>query len=426
MRIERRFTKAGASPYQEIPFRHAVSEIRNPDGGVVFKADGIEVPAKWSQVAVDVLAQKYFRKAGVPKRLKSAGEPGVPTFLQRREPDREAMTLLPVEERTGGETDARQVFDRLAGAWTYWGWKGRYFASEDDARAFFDEMRFMLAEQMAAPNSPQWFNTGLHWAYGLDGPSQGHYYVDPEHGRMVKSTSAYERPQPHACFIQSVTDDLVNEGGIMDLWVREARLFKYGSGTGANFSALRGEGEPLSGGGKSSGLMSFLKIGDRAAGAIKSGGTTRRAAKMVTVDVDHPDIESYVDWKVVEEQKVAALVAGSKLARKTLNAIVQACVDAADAGAAAFDPAQNHALKLAIKQARRACVPESFVQRAIQLARQGETGIDFREYDTDWDSEAYLTVSGQNSNNSVRLTNDFLETALADGDWDLIRRTDGK
>ena len=426
MRIERRFTKSGASPYAEIPFRSATSEIRNPNGGVVFKAEDIDVPAKWSQVAVDVLAQKYFRKAGVPKRLTTADEAGTPAFLQRRIADDEAMSLLPAGERTGGEVDARQVFDRLAGAWTYWGWKGGYFASEEDARAFFDELRFMLAAQMAAPNSPQWFNTGLHWAYGIDGPSQGHFYVDPESGEMVRSASAYERPQPHACFIQSVSDDLVNEGGIMDLWVREARLFKYGSGTGANFSALRGEGERLSGGGKSSGLMSFLKIGDRAAGAIKSGGTTRRAAKMVTVDVDHPDIEAYVDWKVVEEQKVAALVAGSKLARRTLNAIVAACHDAGEAGEAAFDPAHNHGLKIAIKQARRAQVPEGFVQRAIQLARQGETEIDFREYDTDWDSEAYLTVSGQNSNNSVRLTNDFLEKAEADEDWDLIQRTDDK
>ena len=426
MRIDRRFTKTGASPYADIPFRRATSEIRNPDGGIVFQAADIDVPANWSQVAVDVLAQKYFRKAGVPKRLKTDTEAGVPEFLQRRMADEAAMQMLPKEARTGGEDDARQVFDRLAGAWTYWGWKGGYFASEDDAQSFFDEMRYMLANQMAAPNSPQWFNTGLHWAYGVDGPSQGHFYVDPDSEEMTKSTSSYERPQPHACFIQSVADDLVNPGGIMDLWVREARLFKYGSGTGANFSHLRGSGESLSGGGKSSGLMSFLKIGDRAAGAIKSGGTTRRAAKMVTVDVDHPDIEAYVDWKVVEEQKVAALVAGSKLARKTLNGIMNACTDAEAAGDKAFDPALNHALKVAIKKARRACISENYIQRAIQLARQGKTDIDFREYDTDWDSEAYLTVSGQNSNNSVRLTNDFLQKALDDEPWDLIRRTDGK
>ena len=234
---------------------------------------------------------------------------------------------LPEAERNIGEQSSKQVFDRLAGTWTYWGWKGGYFDTETDAQAFFDELRYMLATQMCAPNSPQWFNTGLHWAYGIDGPSQGHFYVDPFTGKLTKSKSAYEHPQPHACFIQSITDDLVNDGGIMDLWVREARLFKYGSGTGSNFSQLRGEGEKLSGGGKSSGLMSFLKIGDRAAGAIKSGGTTRRAAKMVIVDVDHPDIETYIDWKVKEEQKVAALVTGSKINQKHLKAILKACVN---------------------------------------------------------------------------------------------------
>ena len=283
MRIERHFTKKGQSPYANIEFRAATSEIRNPDGSVVFKLDDMEVPASWSQVACDVIAQKYFRKAGVPQALKKVEENDVPSFLWRSEPDKAALKKLPAEEREGSETSAKQVFDRLAGTWAYWGWKGGYFDSDEDAEAYFDEMRYMLCKQMAAPNSPQWFNTGLHWAYGIDGPAQGHQYVDFKTGKLVKSKSAYEHPQPHACFIQSIGDDLVGDGGIMDLWVREARLFKYGSGTGTNFSNLRAENEPLSGGGKSSGLMSFLKIGDRAAGAIKSGGTTRRAAKMVVV-----------------------------------------------------------------------------------------------------------------------------------------------
>ncbi|MCL4105312.1 UNVERIFIED_CONTAM: hypothetical protein GTU68_055443 [Idotea baltica] len=326
MKIERTFTKSGDDAYAALDFVQTSSEIRNPDGTVVFHLEGVEVPSSWSQVASDVIAQKYFRKAGVAAALKP--------------------------------TSSKQVFDRLAGAWTYWGWKGGYFTSEEDAKAYFDEMRFMLATQRAAPNSPQWFNTGLHWAYGIDGPSQGHFYVDYKTGKLTKSASAYEHPQPHACFIQSVADDLVNEGGIMDLWVREARLFKYGSGTGTNFSSLRGAGESLSGGGKSSGLMGFLKIGDRAAGAIKSGGTTRRAAKMVICDADHPDIEDFINWKVIEEQKVASIVAGSK--------------------------------------------------------------------DTDWDSEAYASVSGQNSNNSVRVTDAFLKAVNEDADWPLINRKDGK
>jgi ribonucleoside-diphosphate reductase alpha chain len=428
MRIERRFTKAGQDPYAGIEFRQATSEIRNPDGSRVFHLPDIEVPASWSQVAYDVLAQKYFRKAGVPAKLQPVVEADMPDWLWRKTPDEAALAALPAAERYGSERSAKQVFDRLAGTWTYWGWKGGYFDQEEDARAYYDEMRFMLCKQMAAPNSPQWFNTGLHWAYGIDGPAQGHHYVDFRTGELTVSASAYEHPQPHACFIQSVNDDLVNEGGIMDLWVREARLFKYGSGTGSNFSKLRGDGEKLSGGGRSSGLMSFLKIGDRAAGAIKSGGTTRRAAKMVTVDIDHPDIEAYIDWKMIEEQKVAALVTGSKVAQKHLRRVMAACHDknAKALGVGRFDPAKNALLKQEIKAARRAMIPENYVQRVMQFASQGYTEIDFKTYDTDWDSEAYLTVAGQNSNNSVRLTNDFLGKVQADGDWNLIRRTDGK
>lgn len=426
MRIERRYTEAGQSPYSSLAFRLATSEIRNPDGSIVFKLENIEVPESWSQVASDVLAQKYFRKAGVPARLKKVEENDVPAWLWRSVPDEAELAKLPEEQRYGSEISSKQVFDRLAGCWTYWGWKGGYFSSEEDAQAFYDELRYMLANQMVAPNSPQWFNTGLHWAYGIDGPGQGHYYVDYKTGKLTKSKSAYEHPQPHACFIQSVEDDLVNEGGIMDLWVREARLFKYGSGTGSNFSKLRGEGEKLSGGGRSSGLMSFLKIGDRAAGAIKSGGTTRRAAKMVVVDVDHPDIEAYIDWKVKEEQKVAALVAGSKLASKHLKAIMKACVNCEAEGDACFDPEKNPALKKEIKMARRVQIPDNYIKRVIQFARQGYTDIDFPVYDTDWDSEAYLTVSGQNSNNSVSVTDDFLRAVENDGDWKLTARKDGK
>jgi ribonucleoside-diphosphate reductase alpha chain len=426
MKIERAFTEAGESPYAAIAFRAASSEIRNPDGSVVFALDAIEVPANWSQVAVDVLAQKYFRKAGVPAKLKPVKEKGVPAWLCRRVADETALATLPEAERYVSEMSAQQVFDRLAGAWTYWGWKGHYFGGEDDARAFYDEMRFMLARQMAAPNSPQWFNTGLHWAYGIDGPAQGHFHVDEATGKVIASTSAYERPQPHACFIQSIQDDLVNDGGIMDLWVREARLFKYGSGTGTNFSNLRGEGERLSGGGKSSGLMSFLKIGDRAAGAIKSGGTTRRAAKMVIVDVDHPDIEAFIDWKVTEEQKVAALVAGSKLLARHANAIIEACNGAADVVQAdRFDPKTNPALKLAVRAARKAMLPDGSIQQAILLARQGYQGVEVPTYDADWDSNAYLTVSGQNSNNSVRISDPFFQAVQQDRDWPLTARRTG-
>jgi ribonucleoside-diphosphate reductase alpha chain len=423
MRFTRHFTKDNSSPYDGVKFRKTTSEIRNPDGSLVFQAEDIEVPANWSQVACDVLAQKYFRKAGVPVKLRSVSEDDVPEWLWRCIPDGNAMADYPKEKQFIGETSAKQVFDRLAGTWTYWGWKGGYFDSEDDAKIYYDEMRYMLVHQMAAPNSPQWFNTGLHWAYGIDGPGQGHHYVDFKTGILTRSDSAYEHPQPHACFIQSVDDDLVTENGIMDLWVREARLFKYGSGTGTNFSKVRGDGEPLSGGGQSSGLMSFLKIGDRAAGAIKSGGTTRRAAKMVVVDIDHPDVEKFIDWKVMEEQKVAALVSGSKMCQRHLDRIMAVCckVDNDEH----FAPKKNPELRKAIIAAREAAVPENYIQRVIEFARQGHTEIEFKTYDTDWDSEAYLSVSGQNSNNSVRITNDFVKAVEADGPWALTMRTNG-
>jgi len=421
MRISRHFTVEDHSPYEGIAFRQATSEIRNPDGSIVFHQDGIEVPESWSQVACDVLAQKYFRKAGVPKLTKPVAEEGVPEFLWRK-----AAASAPGVNEATGEHSAKQVFDRLAGTWTYWGWKGGYFDSETDARAFYDELCHMLASQKAAPNSPQWFNTGIHWAYGIDGPGQGHYYVDFKTGRLTKSTSAYEHPQPHACFIQSVKDDLVNEGGIMDLWTREARLFKYGSGTGTNFSTLRGADENLSGGGASSGLMSFLKIGDRAAGAIKSGGTTRRAAKMVIVDVDHPDIEDFIEWKVIEEQKVASLVIGSKLAEKHLKAVLKACVNCEGSGGDCFDPAKNPALRREIKAARKSMIPDNYIERVISFARQGFKEIEFKTYDTDWDSEAYSSVSGQNSNNTVRMTDEFLNAVVENRPWNLINRGSSK
>ena len=423
MRVKRRFTQELSSPYENLEFETRKSEIKNPDGSIVFLNECVEVPASWSQVATDIIAQKYFRKAGIPKHTRPVVEDGVPEWLWRREPDHIKLNDMPEADRTDGEHDARQVFDRLAGCWTYWGWKYDYFSDDASAQAFYDEMRYMLAHQMAAPNSPQWFNSGLHWAYGIAGPAQGHTYCEHETGVAKASENAYERPQPHACFIQSVGDDLVKEGGIMDLWVREARLFKYGSGTGTNFSSLRGENEPLTGGGKSSGLMSFLRIGDRAAGAIKSGGTTRRAAKMVTLDVDHPDIEAYIDWKSREEHKVAALVAGSKATRYHLTRILEATRVEVDGDQ--FAPKDNKVLRQAISAARRASIVPSYIQRILQLATQGVTEIEFDEYDVDWQSEAYNTVGGQNSNNSVRLSDEFMQAVCENRDWNLIRRTDG-
>jgi len=409
MKVTRRFTRAGRDPYESIEFVERSSEIRNPDGSVVFAMDGVMVPESWSQVAVDVLVQKYFRKAGVPQ----TDDDGNPEVSESGEPV------------TGSERDARQVFDRLAGCWTHWGKEHGYFDGDSDSDAFHDELCHMLAAQFAAPNSPQWFNTGLHWAHGITGPAQGHWYADPKTGKLKTSSNAYEHPQPHACFIQSVSDDLVNDGGIMNLWVREARLFKYGSGTGTNFSRLRGHGESLSGGGRSSGLMSFLKIGDRAAGAIKSGGTTRRAAKMVCLDLDHPDVEEFISWKAVEERKVAALVAGSRLLRRQLQEILDACYPE-DSAKPVMDLADNSELRSRIAAARRWGVPDGSIQRVLQLAAQGVDTYTVEEYDTDWDSDAYYTVSGQNANNSVRVPNAFFEALEVNRDWTLMNRTDGE
>jgi ribonucleoside-diphosphate reductase alpha chain len=392
MKIARHFTREGQHPLEGITFVPRTSRITKLDGKVVFEAKDVMVPDSWSQVAVDILAQKYFRRKGI-------------------------------DANNGGETDSRQVFHRLAGCWRHWGETHGYFDTKEDAQAFYDELTYMLAKQICAPNSPQWFNTGLHYAYGISGPAQGHSYVDPKTGELKKSTSAYERPQPHACFIQSVDDDLVNEGGIMDLWTREARIFKYGSGTGSNFSRIRGSEEPLSGGGKSSGLMSFLAVGDKAAGAIKSGGTTRRAAKMVCLDLDHPDIEAFVDWKVTEERKVAMLAAGSQLLRKHWD---ECCKAVEGHTSKEADPKKNEALKKALARAKKEGVPGAFLSQCLGRLEQGDFARDLAGYDTSWDGEGYMTVGGMNSNNSVRVPEAFMKALEVDGDWELKRRVDGK
>ena len=416
LKIDRKFTDTGKDPFQKLKWEKRDVEIRNFDGSVAFSMKDVNLPDNYSQVAANVLAQKYLRKAGVPKKLKRVKEAGVPIWLQKSVPDSKSKSL-------GEERDGKQTFRRLAGTWTYWGWKYGYFASEKDARSFYDEMCYMLAFQMVSPNSPQWFNTGLNWAYGIEGPAQGHYFIDPETGELEKSVNAYEHPQPHACFIQSVSDDLVNPGGIMDLWTREARLFKFGSGTGSNFSKIRGEGEPLSGGGMSSGLMSFLRIGDRAAGAIKSGGTTRRAAKMVCLDMDHPDIENFINWKLTEEEKVAALVAGSQHLQNHANEILAAIQAHPDDGSR-FDQSVNKVLAKSINSALKAYLPDNLVARVLELGEQGYTHIEIDTYNTSWEGDAYATVSGQNSNNSVRVSNDFMQAVIGESDWNLYWRTE--
>jgi ribonucleoside-diphosphate reductase alpha chain len=371
------------------------------------------VPSTWSQIATDILAQKYLRKSGVPDG--SACEWKKHLAIG----DADAALEYP---RDGCEHDARQVFHRLAYTWTLWGDRIGLFDSKADKRAFYEEILSMLARQMAAPNSPQWFNTGLHAVYGLTGPSQGHYYVDPESGELKKSESAYERPQPHACFILGVEDDLLGDGGIMDLVTREARLFKYGSGTGTNFSNLRGKGERLSGGGVSSGLLSFLKVADRSAGAIKSGGTTRRAAKMVILDADHPDVEEYIRWKREEEHKVASLSAGSALIARHVDALRAAVSESPES----FDPEKNSDLREVLAAALADGFPPEYLRLALSSLAQGDVDIPLPVYTSSWEDEAYNTVSGQSSNNSLRVGNAFMEAALRHKDWDLVERSTGK
>lgn len=402
MRIQRLFTMAGQDPLEQVQYERRSSVIKNPDGTVVKEITDVEVPVTWSQVATDIMAQKYFRKAGVPQ-VDVHGKPIMGA---------DGKQLL------GPERSAKQVVRRLAGTWRWWGEQHGYFATPEDAQAYQDEMSAMLIRQMAAPNSPQWFNTGLNWAYGITGQPQGHYYVDPQSGALKLSEDAYTHPQPHACFIQKINDDLVNEGGIFDLVTREARLFKFGSGTGSNFSNLRGRGERLSGGGSSSGLMSFLKIFDRSAGAIQSGGTTRRAAKMVVVDADHPDVEEFVNWKMVEEQKVADLVAGSKINAAELSTIMQTAKTENTT-----DYHKNAALGKTVRHALARHVPLSYIQRALALVEQGQDRLDVQTYTTHFEDDAYATVSGQNANNTVRVTNAYMEAVERDASWDLLWRT---
>ncbi|HUW39470.1 MAG TPA: adenosylcobalamin-dependent ribonucleoside-diphosphate reductase [Rectinemataceae bacterium] len=425
MKFDRLFTTESSGPYAGLSWEKRLSEIRNPDGKSVFRMEGAVVPSTWSQIATDIIAQKYFRKAGVPEDRSRQWEAFVPESQR---------SLAGDSPKPGTEHDARQVFHRLAYTWMTWGREAGYFDSEKDEKAFYDEMLYMLARQIAAPNSPQWFNTGLHAVYGIEGPAQGHYYVDPASGEVTKSESAYARPQPHACFILDIQDDLVNEGGIMDLVTREARLFKYGSGTGSNFSRIRGLNEPLSGGGVSSGLLSFLKIADRSASAIKSGGTTRRAAKMVILDADHPDVETFSNWKAEEEYKVACLAAGSALIRSHAAALAATLRESGLTGEERFSFEANPELRRAVKAALRAGMPAPYLHQLLSMYRQGDYSAagsaggapGLPVYDTAWEGEAYNTVAGQSSNNSVRVDNRFMAAVVDDGEWELVGRTHGK
>lgn len=421
--IERRFTSPNKPVAEQFQWSETDIDLKDAQGNTVRRIEKVRFPSGFEGVPQKVAADKYLRKV-VPglNYLNKVAEEGVPEWLWRSKPD--MSKKKGAKDWNGKETSGWQLFHRLAGCWTYWGWKHGYFATETDARAYYDEMCFLLASQRSAPNSPQWFNTGLHWAYGIEGPAQGHWYVDPLTGEDRKSTNAYERPQPHACFIQSIQDKLVGEGGITDLVAREALLFKFGSGTGSNFSNIRGDGEPLSGGGQSSGLLSFLMILDKAAGAIKSGGTTRRAAKMVTLDLDHPDIQQYIGWKMKEEEKVSALIAGAAALQKHANGIMNAINSYEGDLTEKCDLGENIELAKSVKRAVNARIAQPHIKRIIDLARQGYDSMSFEQFDADWQGSGYLTVSGQNSNNSVRVPNQFMQAVEEGTEWNLYHRTE--
>ncbi|MEO1041661.1 MAG: adenosylcobalamin-dependent ribonucleoside-diphosphate reductase [Pseudomonadota bacterium] len=375
----------------------------------------VSVPSEFSQLASEILARKYMRRAGVPSATVRLHDDAVPESLQRSVPAEGASF--------GCELDARATFDRVAGSWAYHGLKQGLFKSWSDAVLFRDECFAMLERQIVAPNSPQWFSTGLSWAYGISAPGSGHFRFDETSRTVVEVEDVYAYPQPHACFIQSVQDTLVGEGGVFDLITREAKLFKFGSGSGSNFSALRSAGEPLSAGGTTSGLISFLKVADTAAGAIKSGGTTRRAAKMVVLDLDHPDIEEFVSWKRQEEEKVACLAAGSVVIERHLRKITAATREAPDA--TRFDLRGNDRLRRAVNAAKRDGVPSGLIDRCLRMLAETEDTPNIPIFSVDWDSEAYRTVSGQNANLSVRVTDAFLDAVRDDAEWPLRRRVDG-
>lgn len=421
MHIKRFYTHAqdnwtSDSIYNNVKFKLADAIIRSSSGEIIQQIDNVEVPAEWSQSACDIYASKYIRKAGVPNKTQRIAEENVPVWLQKSIPANESVL--------GRETSIKQTINRLVGCWTYHGWLNGYFQSEEEAQIFFDEIRYMMINQICVPNSPQWFNTGLHWAYGITGRSGNQYHYDRILKQIAKSQNAYEHPQVHACFILEVLDDLINKNGIMDTAMTEASIFKYGSGAGANFSNIRGSNEKLSGGGQSSGLLSFLDVINKSAGAIKSGGTTRRAAKMVILDDDHPDLVEFIMWKVKEEAKVLSLAVGSEAIDRHVKNIVHSCQQYSGDESDKYDSNTNLALKIAIADAEQHGVPSSYCQHVIHALESG-IPVNWEVFNLDWNGAGYRTVSGQNSNNSIRITDKFMHAVENDAEWHLIARTDG-
>lgn len=385
----------------------------------------VEVPSSWSKTSIDILVNQYFRKDGLPTILRKVAEDNIPSWLQRSEADIAKLNNLPQNERYSAESSAKNVFKRIAGAWTYWGYKKSYFTSEEDAKNFFEEIQYIIYKQIASPNAPQLFNTGLHWAYGITGEAQGHYYFSETNNAILPSTNTYERPQTQSCFIQSVEDDLVNKDGIYDLMLKEAKIFKYGSSSGSNFSNIRGKGEKLSGGGHSTGVMSFLKISDFSADVVRSGGNTKSGSKMVVLDADHPEIEDFINWKIKEDEKIVSMVTGSNIVKRILELIFEACKDYQGLEENKYNHLVNEKLKSVIFLASNLMVPEKYIDRALLLAKQNIYDINYAIFTTAWDLEASKTVTGKNTTTFISITNTFMTKYYNNENWYLINRYDG-
>lgn len=438
MRIERLYTRIGGDAYDGIGFKSVSVDLRGADGMLDMAEVTLEVPETWSRPAIETLAQRFLAKSVVPAALTAVRDDTLPQWLWAQRPDEKALEALSPAERWMDETSAKQLFDRVAGAWTYWGWRAGRFDQEEDAATFYDEMRHLMAGQRFLPAGPQLRATGLNWAYGAEGHSGG-YVTDLDGTRPRKAKAGEETPCVYGAFLQSVEDDLTADGGILDLWRREAQAYKLGAASGANLSALRGCGEVLSTGRRSAGVVRFLDVGDKAASPMRQSSLSRRAPRLVSLDADHPDLLDFVKWKLREDQKAAALAAGARAMNAALETIMRAAhgdmgddtgVDGLVAGAdlpteALSDPARNQALASAIQAARAAHVPESAVHRTLSLARQGVRELDPMDLGVDWDSETWKTVSGQNTITALRLDHGFMERAESGGDWVLTRRVDG-
>ncbi len=415
MRLSRRYTSSDASPFAGVRF--TTIDIDRPHSNPAERCcvTDFEVPADWSDQAAETLVTLYARQSGVPMETTPIAEKDVPEWLWRSAP----------AEGTefSGEQSIKQILHRMVGAWTYAGWKRDYFDTPEDAKIFYDEWVHMLLHRIAAPSSAQWMHAGMHWAYGLVGKPQGHWCYDDETGDVIQSPDSYSHPQLHAGFIQGVDDELVAEGGILDLWTRETRGFKYGATTGSNLSSIRAEGEHLSNGEVSPGLLNFLSVGDRNAGAIRARSADKRTSKIAVVDMDHPDMPAFLRWKMEEEIKAAAMLCGMQHIVRHVQRVLQVIEQAREGCAFPCDVTQNPRLAHVVRQARRNSVPESVIAHTLQRAEQGFVEIELPAVGLVGPRSVMQDVAAHHSNLAVRIGGDFMCAAETDAPWEMRGRS---